>query len=302
VDANTFSAVVSVYDGARRVMQPAPDILFRVINPLGRQTSVGFHQAASVRFDGLPYDGTGGAYSFVVWADGYRQCGISVVPMIGAVMPIELMLLRSAAQPDLSSATFAAVSARFPFLTKDPTAQPQYKQALASRPMAIAAMLNILTAMDQITLKQGSPAQYLQGVRWDSSLAQDRFFAYCDPQLQADVEAAANQGLFEEEKDPAQFHQGATASWKQVQFDMANVQLTFHDPDASSPTMPDGAKCPIVEPDIDYYKDLAAHGLFEVIPNKLSQGLTNPEVVYAMRWTVGQEDGAQEFSPPYVIT
>jgi hypothetical protein len=48
------------------------------------------------------------------------------------------------------------------------------------------------------------------------------------------------------------------------------------------------------------YKDLIAHALLEAIPNGFSGGLTNPEVVYVLRWIVGRRAGV-EFDPPYTI-
>ena len=58
----------------------------------------------------------------------------------------------------------------------------------------------------------------------------------------------------------------------------------------------------MVEPDIDYYRDLAAHTIFEVIPNKLTNTLTDPTEVYVLRWIAGQTAGVPEFAPLYTIT
>lgn len=41
----------------------------------------------------------------------------------------------------------------------------------------------------------------------------------------------------------------------------------------------DGVECIKVEPDIDYYKDIGAHTLLEVIPNAATHGLTDPKKV-----------------------
>jgi hypothetical protein len=76
------------------------------------------------------------------------------------------------------------------------------------------------------------------------------------------------------------------------------VQLTFHENDTK---VIDGLSCIVVEPDIDYFKDLAAHALLEVIPNSLGGGLTNPEEVYVLRWIAGRRAGVAEFNPPYTI-
>jgi hypothetical protein len=82
-------------------------------------------------------------------------------------------------------------------------------------------------------------------------------------------------------------------------FGEANVQLTFHENDAKAI---DGVNCVMVEPDIDYYRDLGAHTIFEVIPNKLTNSLTDPVEVYVLRWIAGQTAGIPEFAPLYTIT
>ena len=78
----------------------------------------------------------------------------------------------------------------------------------------------------------------------------------------------------------------------------ANVQFTFHENTVKTIA---GIRCIRVEPDIDYYRDPAAHALLEVIPNTLSHGLTDPQVVYVLRWIAGRHAGVQEFDPGYVL-
>ena len=64
----------------------------------------------------------------------------------------------------------------------------------------------------------------------------------------------------------------------------------------------EGVDCVLLEPDIDLYKDLGrAHFLLEVVPNKFTGGLTNPEVVYVSRGIAGQQHGVPEFAPPFTI-
>jgi hypothetical protein len=64
----------------------------------------------------------------------------------------------------------------------------------------------------------------------------------------------------------------------------------------------DGVDCVMVEPDIDYYKDLGAHAIFEVISNALTHSLTDPAQVYVLRWIAGRTAGIPEFAPMYTIT
>lgn len=128
--------------------------------------------------------------------------------------------------------------------------------------------------------------------------AQDRFYAWADSALVDQVRRAARQGEFAPEANPGSFHAGATSSYKQIQFGEANVQLTFHENDTRTL---DGVACVAVEPDIDYYKDVGAHALLEVLPNFITGGLTDPKVVYALRWIAGRHAGVPDFDPPYTI-
>jgi hypothetical protein len=63
-----------------------------------------------------------------------------------------------------------------------------------------------------------------------------------------------------------------------------------------------GVDCVMLEPDIDYYRDLAAHTILEVIPNGLTHTLTDPAEVYVLRWIAGRTAGIPEFAPLYTIT
>jgi hypothetical protein len=65
-----------------------------------------------------------------------------------------------------------------------------------------------------------------------------------------------------------------------VQFGEANVQLTFHE---NEKKVIGGVNCVMLEPDMDYYRDLPAHVILEVIPNGLTHSLTDPAEVYVLR-------------------
>jgi hypothetical protein len=135
--------------------------------------------------------------------------------------------------------------------------------------------------MKAIQLPSKTPLDYFKEILWDESFAEDRFFGYADKSLVDQVRRAAMDGEFAPEPSPGLFHPDATSSFKQIQFGEANVQLTFHEKDTHTI---DGVECIKVEPDIDYYQDLAAHTLLEVIPNAVTHGLTDPKKVYVLRW------------------
>jgi len=141
--------------------------------------------------------------------------------------------------------------------------------------------------------------EYLKQVIWDlagnSAMAQDRFYAWADPAILKQLEAAKAQGEFADA--PFALHAGATRSYKQIECGEANLQLTFHQGD---PHVVDGIECVKIEPDIDYYRDSAAHLLLEVAVNAFGS-LSDPRAVYALRWIAGQRAGTPEFNPLYTI-
>jgi hypothetical protein len=182
--------------------------------------------------------------------------------------------------------------------SSDTEAQGHYDDLRQNKAPALASLLNLATAMKAIQLPSMTPLDYFKEILWDESLAQDRFLAYADQSLVDQVRRAAMEGEFSPEPHPALFHPDATSSFKQIQFGEANVQLTFHEKDTKKIG---GVQCIKVEPDIDYFQDLGAHTLLEVIPNAITHGLTDPKKVYVLRWIAGKHAGIPEFNPPYTI-
>jgi len=74
--------------------------------------------------------------------------------------------------------------------------------------------------------------------------------------------------------------------------------LSFHGNDTKKIA---GVDCIKVEPDIDYFKDLGAHALLEVIVNGITGSLTDPKQVYVLRWMAGRHAAVPDFNPPYFI-
>jgi hypothetical protein len=128
-------------------------------------------------------------------------------------------------------------------------------------------------------------------------MARDRFFAYPDLALCDQVIIAALHGV-RRQAGFAVFHKGAMDSFMQTQPGEANVQLKLY---ASDVKLIDGSTCITVEADIDYYKDLLAHGLLEIVINSMSAALTNPRQVYVLRWIAGGHGGVPEFYLPCTI-
>jgi hypothetical protein len=220
-----------------------------------------------------------------------------------AVATVDLMLLPDEA--DFKFLPWDAVKTVDPVMSafisvgsSESDAQAHYDELRQAKPAALASLLNLATAMKTIQLPSKTPLDYFKEILWDESLAQDRFFGYADKMLVDQVRRAAMEGEFDPEPSPGLFHPDATSSFKQVQFGEANIQLTFHEKDTKKI---DGVSCVKVEPDIDYFKDLGAHTLLEVIPNTITHGLTDPKKVYVLRWIAGKHAGIPEFAPPYTI-
>jgi hypothetical protein len=328
-DANI---ILNVYDGRRQLLDKAVPWSVRAID--GRTLSDrntllfpnlhGGSQLLNVPF----FDNFGDDYTIIVTADGYEDAAWRPVTVSdrGPVTLDLLLLPKSGAH--FSEAPWDTLSQLRPNVARmiracspSPTAAAaMYTAAVKNRPAPIACFLNLVTAMADIQLPSGkSPLDYYWNVGWpqgdpttpawiqqfDNVMKQDRFFGYVDQAILADVQNAARMGAFSKEPDPEKWgHIGATESYKQTQFDVANVQLTFHGRDTA--VFQDEAHNPVqcvkIEPDIDYYRDLVAHGLGEVIPNTITHGLTDPKVVYSLRWVATKrESHLPDFNPLYTV-
>jgi hypothetical protein len=323
--------LVNVYDGTRQPL--GPDVKWLVRLSDGRSLSErkththdslqGPSQLFTVQF----FDNFFDDYTVVVSPKGYDDSGwfpVRVHPTAPAT--VDILTLPEGGEPHFADATWQHLCSTRPSLVaivqrgseNISTAETKYGIVLEDRPKALACFLNIATALADMHLPSGkTPLDYYWNIGWppgdpgsadwlprlDQVFKQDRFFCYVDADILPDIRKAAEQGSFAPEANPGAFHSDATESYKQTQFDIANVQLTFHGRDTCALTGPDGrtVKCVKIEPDIDYYKDLLSHGLLEVIPNALSHGLTEPTVAYALRWMAGKHAGLPPFNPLYTV-
>lgn len=268
----------------------------------------GFVENSNVKIAALPFfDNFGDNYAVVASADGYLQAGfypVTVNPANPAV--VDIMLLGKNASFNFRNAIWRRLTQKFPAYAAllaagsadSESASDRYSQLMETRPQVLACYFNLVTAMSQIQLPVKTPLDYIKELIWDDTMAQDRFFAWADPAIIDQIILATSHGAFAPEVGTAAFHSGATRSWKQVQFGEANVQLTFHENDKKTIN---GLECVMIEPDIDYYKDLMAHALLEVVTNKLTDSLTDPRQVYVLRWIAGRHAGIPNFEPPYTI-
>jgi hypothetical protein len=300
-----------IFDGTRQLFPLPAQFLVTITDGNQKQLRREFYSANDLSFNDLPfYNNFGDNYSVLVSLDGYKQAGFTPVKLSDAYLTtLDIMLIPGMPNYNFAEGLWPAARDAYPFLAagvSDSAGQQRYDDLMEQQPASLACALNLCEAMSQINLAQGTPLTYIKQLIWPGDVlppgaappAQDRFFGWCDVALIDQVKQAAAKGQFAVEVDPGLLHPGATASWKQIQFGEANVQLTFHQNDTS---IIDGVPCVLIEPDIDYYKDPLAHALLEVVFNALTHTLTNPAEVYVLRWIAGQTAGIPEFAPLYTI-
>ena len=297
---------VNIYDGTRQTVPGDVKILYTITDGNNQCLFRGDRPQGTI-FNVPFYDNFGDNYTVLAFADGCDQAGFTPVACSpGVHQMVDVMLLKKNAGFNFAAAQWDKLAATNPLLSgilahgadDDAAGRDRYTQLMENRAPVLACLLNITTAMASIQLRTGSPLQYFKELIWDDTMAQDRFYGWADHALYDEVKLAASHGVFSRELGFDLFHAGATHSYKQIQFGEANVQLTFH---ANDTKVIDGVTCIRMEPDIDYFKDLGAHALLEVVSNGISGSLTDPRQVYVLRWMAGRHAGVAEFSPPYVI-
>jgi hypothetical protein len=304
---NPANLMVNVFDGTRKPVPASLRILIRIIDGNQKSQYANYAKGPNHYFEDLPvFNNFGDNYTVLVSAKGLQQAGFTPIKISrGTCQHIDLMLLPTNSTFNFHDSTWEALGSANPGLrhllisgTKsDNAAKERYDTFRETQPDMVAAFLNITNAMKQICLPEKTPLDYFRELIWED-MQQDRFFAYADAELLSQVERAAAQGQWAPEVGSAVFHKGATKSFKQIQFGEANLQLTFHEADKKRI---DQVDCIKVEPDMDYYKDLMAHALLEVLPNTLSGQKSDPKMIYVLRWIAGRHAGVPEFDPPYTI-
>jgi hypothetical protein len=303
-DQDTATILINLFDGTRELLPAKTEVLLRIIDGEQRPVFADFVKAPTIRVTVPFQNGLRDTYTVLASADGYLQAGFHPVKVSPAVLrPVFLMLLPRDSRFDFSEAQWDLLRDTHRPLTdlfmqgaaSEGDAEDRYEDTMEERPDSIACLLNLLTVMKDIDLPQRTPLDYLRELIWDDTMAEDRFFAWADRSLVEEVRLATLQGAFAQEPSPGLLHRGATSSYKQLQFGEANLQLTFHENDVA----PKGKDWVKVEPDIDYFKDMSAHFLLEVIPGFFS--LTDPKQVYVLRWIAGHQANVPAFNPPYTI-
>ncbi len=301
----TAKILINLYDGTRQLLAAGTNVLLTVTDGNKKTVFRDYVKGPTITMDVPFYDNLGDQYTVLVSADKSLDAGffpVKVSPKV--VRPVFLMLMPRSSE--FNFAQWKDLQQHSPRLIElfsqgagDSTkAQQRYEALMEDTPPSLACLFNILTACRDIHLPQSTVLDYFRQFVWNSDLfpmKQDRFYVYADPALVTQVRLANSQGAFAEEPNPGLLHKGATTSYKQISFGEANVQLTFHENEPP----PAGTNWVLVEPDIDYFKDLLAHAILEVIPGFF--GLTDPTTVYVLRWIAGHQANMPEFNPPYTI-
>jgi hypothetical protein len=299
---------LNVFDGTRNFIANNVNLLVTLRDGNQKQVHRDSHSGPTVNFDVEFFNNFGDNYTIIAFANKHLQAGfhpVKVSPTNPQV--VDIMLLPKRNRFNFDEAGWAKLKANQPKLSEilghsaasGSDAKDRYDKLLDNEPGSLAAFFNIATAIRDVILPVGKALDYFREVIWDEkTMRQDRFFAYADASLVDQVRQAADQGQFESQFGLDINHPGATLSFKQKQFGEANVQFSFHENDTKTI---EGVNCVKVELDMDYFKDLLAHFILEVLPNKVSGGKTDPREVYVLRWIAGRRSGVPEFDPPYTI-
>jgi hypothetical protein len=304
-----------IVDGTRQAIASSTKLLLRVLDGTKQQVISRWVSGSTIEIPDLPIrDNFYDLYTVFVHADGYCDAGLyPVIPRASRTLDAYAMLLPQAGTFRFPPIAAIQADSLLYGLIANGVSNPanRYQDAINNTPIPLGALLTIGTVIRDLPLDDSSsPLKYYWETIWDL-LAPDRFWAWVDVGLAGRIAALASIHSMAEEDDAAGFHpripgrvQPATRSWKQVRFDVSNLQLTFHENDKQTCRKPDGSpvECVIVEPDIDYYKDLGAHGLLEVLPNALENKKTDPRQDYSLRWMATKLEGVQpDFAPPITI-
>jgi hypothetical protein len=298
--------LVSAFDGTRNLIPAGKSLLFRFLDGTQKPVLTKSQKKPQLKA-ALPFaNNFADRYSVIVSGKGYRQAGFHPVPLDSDTQTlVDLMLLPKNAAFRFHDARWSLLRLSHPHWTaflkgtlSEAKAEERHSEWMEDAPEHLAAFLNFAEAMDDVRFRIGTGFDYLKQSltnQLPKDFLVDRFFAFADLELVAQVEDAVREGTFEPAN--SSLHPGATRSFKEVRFGEANLQITLHEKDRK---VIGAVKCVKVEIDMDYFRDPLAHLLLEVLPNQFG-GSTDPRQIYMLRWIAGRRAGLPEFNPPYQI-
>jgi hypothetical protein len=266
MSTQTGRLTLHVFDAERKPFQGA-SVLVTLTDGYARQIHRMHHDANEITFNIAVADNLRDLYTVHVAADDRRDSGFTPV-LVAAGDPQDVFVMMAPKNPQLVfPATFADLSSHpeiHKLLTDSAMTDADYQTLKTSRPLALATLLNTLTALHDMPAGANTTVLTLfyKKVIWDR-LKDDRFYAQVDSRLDpflkenGDLYSKADAGLHSAEdcKDLVESTK-PLGSRKQILFLESNVQFVFYKGKT--------AGLDLVENDMDYFKDGAAHFLLEV--------------------------------------
>jgi len=271
-----------------------------------------FLSGNALRVNGVPSGGPGTAVVAIASAPHCHQIGVGPWRVEkNETRPVPMMLIRKDAEFDFSFQNWddfvlADSNVARWIGSGNPTNANRFASMITTRPVPMACLFNITESLywlgkkvdtDLLSMIHGMELRDGDAVG-RFGIKNDRFFAFADRALldilggRTDLFSTSDPGL----------HPGADLSFKEMRFDVANLQFTFATGRTQRLTTPDGTRDLVsVEFDMDYYRDRVLHFFGEVVPNSITHSQTEAAKVYALRWTAGGEIG-EKFEPLYTLT
>src|ERR1700751_4996234 len=162
---NKCSLQIRVFDGTRNPFPDGKDVLYRVIDANQKQIVQVERPVSALNCQFDFHDNFMDRYTVIAFSDDHKQAGftpVSLSPVTDTVL--DLMLIPKDGHPNFADATWDWVTVNLPFLAKDVSnavGKTRYEDLLENKPLSLASLLHITTAMKQIHLPVGSPLDYL---------------------------------------------------------------------------------------------------------------------------------------------
>ena len=313
---------VQIYDGSRRPLtKPVDQIHVTLRNGYQKVLHRRSHASPEIDFS-VPFrNSLADRFTVLAWQDGAHQSGFYPIKVNPEKRrDVKLMLVPENPLYDFGRASWQALEQNaylYGWITRS-FREKDYatiagESAETPETNKLATLLNITEAVRRIDVK-GEQAGFLLNDfsrLYDPStpasipplgFTEDRIYVRVDER----VRQVISKRLDFKEASYADHHlpeNGAepVESYKQQQAGEANLQFTFYE---QAP----GVSERVLELDMDYYKDKAAHLLLEVVPHKVAKvpGMgflekrTDPRRIYTLRWTADHNAG-RTFDPLYTL-
>ena len=212
---------VRIFDGSRQLFAAPAKFLVTITDGHQTQQFRDYIETPDTTFSVPFFDNLGDNYTVLVWAEGFQQAGFTPVKLSNSYTRVlDLMLIRKDPGFSFVNARFPEANAAYPFIgagLDNPTGEANYDK-LVEEEKPLACLLNICEAMSQIALPHQTPLNYMKQLIWGGDLApaQDRFFAWCDPELIQQIQTANGFDLMREN--------GAFCVWRPADW---NLLISF---------------------------------------------------------------------------